>query len=168
MEKISNLSSNQFLIDMTNILDLDMISTERLDRLILNDYENYRNLIEGNQFMERSLIISNQASPILINTTLLLSEGEYNDDNNKNNIMSILNAKSTNIKFSNPVLEVEEATYDLAESLKIDLGKTIFKISSKISIKGKAKGVDILYLSNDDCQISLAGKDMSFRIKKAN
>ncbi|SDC88253.1 hypothetical protein SAMN04488698_1385 [Candidatus Frackibacter sp. WG12] len=166
MEKLSNLSSNQFLIDIINILDLEVLSTEKLDRVILNDYQSYQQLVKDNNFQERTSIIYDQNEPILINTTLLLPKEDKVDS--KHELDNLLNAKSSNINFTNPILEIEEANYDLAESLQIQLGASIFKVSCKIIVKGEVQGLDIVYLRNDNCQISLSGKDTSFQIKKAN
>ncbi|SKA10316.1 hypothetical protein [Selenihalanaerobacter shriftii] len=166
MEKLSNVSSHQFLIDIINILDLDIISTEQLDRIILNEYNSYEKLVKGNNSQERSLMVYEQEDPILVNTTFLIPNDEEVDSEQK--IDNLLNAKASNIEFTNPILEIEKANYDLAEALQINLGDVLFKISRKVLIKNQVKGLDILYLRNDNCQISLTGKDTSFQIKKAN
>lgn len=164
MEQLSNLSTGQFLIDMVNVSEPNEVFTEQLNKIILNNYKKYQQLIKSDNFQKRVLRVSDQAEPILINNTLLIPSEEKIDS--KGEINNLLNVKSADIEFGDSILEIETANYELAENLQINSGQPILEISRKILIKNQVKGLDILYISPDRCKIGLSGKEISFEVKK--
>ncbi|MBM7624615.1 hypothetical protein [Sporohalobacter salinus] len=160
MERLSNSSSDRLLVDVLNTSNLEMMWSKELDRAIMNNCNNYQELVDNDNFQQKSLVLFNQHDPILVNTTFWLSaEGKVIQDINQ-----ILELNSDNIEFTSLMLEITEANYYLAEVLEIDLKDQIFKISRKIISDDEIKGVDILYLRSDNYQINLTGQDASLQL----
>ncbi|MGM0472227.1 MAG: hypothetical protein ACQEQI_08105 [Bacillota bacterium] len=163
MEELSTSAINRLLVDVFNLSQLDEINQERLDRIILNDYQIYHQLIRERVYSQASSIIFTQQQPLVVNTLFWLDEEDVN--NIEQTISEVLEDDSVKVKFSDLQLEIEETNYDLSEALEVSLNEPLFKFSRRIIVDDQLKGLDIFYLRSDDCQVSFSGKQSTVNIE---